>query len=170
MPVSSLGIGMIVDAAPPEQAGSAAAVGETTQELGGALGIAVLGSVLNVAYHSGMTGSVPDGVPASAREVVTDNLPAALEVAGRLPAETGARLVSVARDSFAQGLAWIAMGAVPVMLALAVTATVLLRNVGRAGEGVDQGGAAGEAGEAGESTSTAGEAGESTSTAGSAAS
>lgn len=156
MPVSSLGIGMIVDAAPPEQAGSAAAVGETTQELGGALGIAVLGSVLNVAYHGGMSGSVPDGVPVSAREAVTDNLPAALEVAGRLPTEAGAQLVSVARDSFAQGLAWIAMGAVPVMLALAVTATVLLRNVGRAAEGADQEGAAGETGEAGEPTPTAG--------------
>src|SRR5690606_4058826 len=89
MPVSSLGIGMIVDAAPPEQAGSAAAVGETTQELGGALGIAVLGSVLNVAYRSGVAGSVPDGVPASVRETATDNLPAALEAAGRLPGETG---------------------------------------------------------------------------------
>ncbi|MEI5032772.1 MFS transporter [Streptomyces sp. S1A(2023)] len=159
MPVSSLGIGMIVDAAPPERAGSAAAVGETTQELGGALGIAVLGSVLNVAYHGGTTGSVPDGVPAPARETVTDNLPAALEVAGRMPAETGAQLVSVARDSFAQGLSWIAMGAVPVMLALAVTATVLLRNGGRADGGTGQEGEAGEAGEAGEvgeSTSTAG--------------
>ncbi|MFJ6809203.1 hypothetical protein ACIQRK_24785 [Streptomyces anulatus] len=158
MPVSSLGIGMIVDAAPPERAGSAAAVGETTQELGGALGIAVLGSVLNVAYHGGLAGSMPDGVPVSAREAVADNLPAALEAAGRLPAETGAQLVSVARDSFAQGLAWIAMGAVPVMLALAVTATALLRNVGRAGEGADREGVAGEAGGAGESTSTAGSA------------
>ncbi|WP_457784581.1 MFS transporter [Streptomyces griseus] len=147
MPVSSLGIGMIVDAAPPEQAGSAAAVGETTQELGGALGIAVLGSVLNVAYRSGVAGSVPDGVPASVRETVTDNLPAALEAAGRLPAETGSQLVATARESFAQGLAWIAMGAVPVMLALAVTATLLLRNVGRSGGGVVEGGGADEAGE-----------------------
>ncbi|MFD7676239.1 hypothetical protein [Streptomyces anulatus] len=55
-----------------------------------------------------------------------------------------------------QGLAWIAMGSVPVMLALAVTATVLLRNVGRAGEGADREGAAGETGEAGQSTSTTG--------------
>ncbi|WP_371627824.1 MFS transporter [Streptomyces sp. NBC_01116] len=146
MPVSSLGIGMIVDAAPPEQAGSAAAVGETTQELGGALGIAVLGSVLNVAYHSGMTGSVPDGLPASARETATDNLPAALDAAGRLPADTGAQLVAAARESFAQGLAWIAMGAIPVMLALAVTATLLLRKVGRVGGGVDREGGADETG------------------------
>ncbi|WP_457740527.1 MFS transporter [Streptomyces rubiginosohelvolus] len=138
MPVSSLGIAMIVDAAPPEQAGSAAAVGETTQELGGALGIAVLGSVLNVVYRSGMSGSVPDGVPAATRDTVTDNLPAALEAGGRLPEETGDQLVAVARESFAQGLFWIATGAVPVMLALAATATLLLRNVRRADGDVDE--------------------------------
>ncbi|CAM5403887.1 hypothetical protein SSPIM334S_06841 [Streptomyces spiroverticillatus] len=85
MPVSSLGIGMIVDAAPPERAGSAAAVGETTQELGGALGIAVLGSVLNLVYQSHMTEEVPTAVPAAVREPATDNLPAALESAAKLP-------------------------------------------------------------------------------------
>ncbi|WP_053647757.1 MULTISPECIES: hypothetical protein [unclassified Streptomyces] len=51
----------------------------------------------------------------------------------------------MARDSFAQGLAWIATGAVPVMLALAVTATALLRNVGRGGETADHGKKPGEA-------------------------
>jgi DHA2 family multidrug resistance protein-like MFS transporter len=135
MPVSSLGIGMIVDAAPPEQAGSAAAVGETTQELGGALGIAILGSVLNVVYRSGMSGSVPDGVPASAREPATDNLPAALDAAGRLGEGAGVQLLGAARESFGQGLSWIATGAVPVMLALAVAATVLLRGGARGREG-----------------------------------
>lgn len=64
--------------------------------------------------------------------------------------------VSSETDSFAQGLSWIAMGAVPVMLAPAVTATVLLRNVGRADGGADREGEAEEAGEAGESTPTAG--------------
>lgn len=90
---------------------------------------------------------MPDGVPASVRETATDNLPAALEAAGRLPGETGSQLVAVARQSFAQGLAWIAMGAVPVMLALAVTATLLLRNVGRSDGGVTEGGCADDAGE-----------------------
>ncbi|WP_258044675.1 hypothetical protein [Streptomyces sp. SM11] len=94
---------------------------------------------------------MPDGVPASARETATDNLPATLEAAGEPPERTAAQLIAAARDSFAQGLARIAMGAVPVMLALAVTATVLLRNVARADDG-------GEADETGEAASTAGRA------------
>ncbi|WP_411081519.1 MFS transporter [Streptomyces sp. cmx-18-6] len=129
MPVSSLGIGMIVDAAPPEQAGSAAAVGETTQELGGALGIALLGSFLNVAYHRRMAEAVPEGIPASDRATVTDTLPGALETAAGLPGDVGAALAGTAREAFAEGLALVALGAVPVLLALAVTATVLLRKV-----------------------------------------
>ncbi|MFE2290853.1 MFS transporter [Streptomyces sp. NPDC059452] len=134
MPVSSLGIGMIVDAAPPEQAGSAAAAGETTQELGGALGIALLGSILNFAYHRRMVEAVPDGVPDSSRAAVTDTLPGALETAAGLPGSIGSALVGTAREAFAEGVALIALGAVPVLLALAVTATVLLRKVGGEGQ------------------------------------
>ncbi|RPK78938.1 MULTISPECIES: hypothetical protein [Streptomyces] len=111
--------------------------------------------MLNVAYRSGMAGSVPDGVPAPARETATGNLPAALEAAGELPARTAAQLTAVPRDSFAQGLARIAMGAVPVMLAPAVTVTMPLRNVGRADGGADGEGAGDEAGEV---ASTAGRA------------
>ncbi|MFI2212035.1 MFS transporter [Streptomyces sp. NPDC020141] len=127
MPVSSLGIGMIVAAAPPERAGSAAAVGETTQELGGALGVAVLGSALNALYRERMSGSPQDGVPAADRAPVADNLPAALETAAALPAAPGTRLLETARDAFADGLALIALGSSLALLALAVTATLLLR-------------------------------------------
>lgn len=80
-----------------------------------------------------MSDSVPDGVPAADRATVTDTLPGALETAARLPAEVGSHLVGVARDSFAQGLSWIATAGVPVMLALAVIATALLRTVGTGG-------------------------------------
>ncbi|MDQ3601304.1 MAG: MFS transporter, partial [Actinomycetota bacterium] len=43
MPVSALGVDIVLGAAPPERAGAASAISETTQELGGALGIAILG-------------------------------------------------------------------------------------------------------------------------------
>ena len=45
MPVSALGVDIVLGAAPPERAGAASAISETTQELGGALGIAILGSM-----------------------------------------------------------------------------------------------------------------------------
>ena len=51
-PVITLGTDLIVGAAPPERAGSASAISETGAELGGALGIAILGSIANSAYRA----------------------------------------------------------------------------------------------------------------------
>ncbi|MFI9553040.1 MFS transporter [Nonomuraea endophytica] len=127
MPVSGLGIDMIVGAAPPPQAGAAAAAGETTQELGGALGIALLGSLVNAVYHGRMTAVAPDHLPAAA-----ETLPAALAVARSLPGPAGDELVAFARDAFADGLRLTSAVAVPVLLVLAVVVVFLLRNVKRA--------------------------------------
>lgn len=123
MPVSGLGIDMIVAAAPPRQAGAAAAVGETTQELGGALGIALIGSLVNAVYHSRMSTAVPDHIPAAA-----DTLPAALAAARLLPGHLGDELVTAARNAFAHGLQLTAVIAIPVLLGLAGLVVTLLRH------------------------------------------
>ncbi|MFI6505913.1 MFS transporter [Nonomuraea typhae] len=129
MPVSGLGIDMIASSAPPRQAGSAAAVGETTQELGGALGIALIGSLVNAVYHSHMSTVVPAHLPAAA-----DTLPAAVAAARLLPGQSGGELLAHARNAFADGLQLTAALAIPVLLGLAFLAAVLLRHVGRAGQ------------------------------------
>ncbi|MFE0149642.1 MFS transporter [Nonomuraea sp. NPDC059007] len=126
MPVSGLGIDMIVGAAPPPQAGAAAAAGETTQELGGALGIALLGSLVNAVFHGRMTEAAPGHLPAAA-----ETLPAALAVARSLPGPPGDELVAFARDAFADGLRLTSAIAVPVLLGLAVVVVFLLRKVER---------------------------------------
>ena len=56
----------IVGAAPPERAGSASAISETGAELGGALGVAVLGSIGTAIYRGGVADAVPGDVPAAA--------------------------------------------------------------------------------------------------------
>ncbi|MBB5084845.1 MFS transporter [Nonomuraea endophytica] len=127
MPVSGLGIDMIVGAAPPPQAGAAAAAGETIQELGGALGIALLGSLVNAVYHGRMTAVAPDHLPAAA-----ETLPAALAVARSLPGPAGDELAAFAREAFADGLRLTSALAVPVLLVLAVVVVFLLRTVRRA--------------------------------------
>ncbi|CAM5228082.1 MFS transporter [Streptomyces aurantiogriseus] len=88
--------------APPEQAGGAAAIGETSYQLGAGIGIALLGSVMNAAYAPGLS-SVP-GVPASASAAAGHSLGEAYEVAGRLGGPAGVALRQTARDCFVHGL------------------------------------------------------------------
>ncbi|MFG3392378.1 MFS transporter [Streptomyces parvus] len=124
-PVSALGTDLVVGTAPTNRAGPAAALSETSIEFGGALGIAVVGSIGTAVYRAHLADAAPDGVPAGA----DDTLPAALEVAARLPAEAGDNLASAAREAFAHGLSVNSLVAAPLMLAAAIAATVLLRRV-----------------------------------------
>ncbi|KAB1150476.1 MFS transporter [Streptomyces luteolifulvus] len=88
--------------APAEQAGGAAAIGETSYQLGAGIGIALLGSVMNAAYAPGLT-AVP-GVPASASNAAGHSLGEAYGVAGRLGGSAGVALRRAAKDSFVHGL------------------------------------------------------------------
>ncbi|MFE7650214.1 MFS transporter [Streptomyces phaeoluteigriseus] len=88
--------------APPEQAGGAAAIGETSYQLGAGIGIALLGSVMNAAYAPGLS-SVP-GVPAEASAAAGNSLGEAYQVAGRLGGPAGEVLRQTARDCFVHGL------------------------------------------------------------------
>ncbi|MGW5104592.1 MFS transporter [Streptomyces sp. NPDC004100] len=88
--------------APADRAGGAAAIGETSYQLGAGIGIALLGSVMNRAYAPALT-SVP-GVPAADRAAAGHSLGEAYEIAGRLGGSAGEALRQAARDSFVHGL------------------------------------------------------------------
>ncbi|MFF7093436.1 MFS transporter [Streptomyces rubradiris] len=88
--------------APAGRAGGAAAIGETSYQLGAGIGIALLGSVMNAAYAPGLR-AVP-GVPGPAADAAGHSLGEAYEVAGRLGGGAGAALRRAARDSFVHGL------------------------------------------------------------------
>lgn len=88
--------------APASSAGGAAAIGETSYQLGAGIGIALLGSVMNAAYAPGLS-SVP-GVPTSASKAAGHSLGEAYEVADRLGGPSGEALRHAARDSFVHGL------------------------------------------------------------------
>ncbi|MFB7780139.1 MFS transporter [Streptomyces bauhiniae] len=87
---------------PADRAGGAAAIGETSYQLGAGIGIALLGSVMNAAYAPALD-SVP-GVPASASSAAGRSLGEAYDVAARLGGPAGAALRHAARDSFVHGL------------------------------------------------------------------
>ncbi|MGW2226225.1 MFS transporter [Streptomyces formicae] len=88
--------------APPSQAGGAAAIGETSYQLGAGIGIALLGSVMNAAYAPGL--SSVRGVPAADSAAASHSLGEAYDVAERLGGGSGAALRAAARDSFVHGL------------------------------------------------------------------
>ncbi|MER7490190.1 MFS transporter [Streptomyces sp. NPDC126497] len=88
--------------APADRAGGAAAIGETSYQLGAGIGIALLGSVMNAAYAPGLAG-IP-GVPATASSAASHSLGEAYEVADRLGGPAGAALRDAARHSFVHGL------------------------------------------------------------------
>ncbi|MFF5976354.1 MFS transporter [Streptomyces sp. NPDC012769] len=88
--------------APPESAGGAAAIGETSYQLGAGMGIALLGSVMNAAYGPGLSG-VP-GVPESATRAAANSLGEAYQVAGQLGGTAGEALRHAARHAFVNGL------------------------------------------------------------------
>ena len=136
-PVFTLGTDLIVGSAPPERAGVASGISETSAEFGGALGIAVLGSIGLAVYRSDVIDGVPAELPAAAADAARDTLGGAVAAAAQLPEGLGGALMDAAHVAFTNGLhTTAAIGAV-ISVALAVLATSLLRNV-RPGGGTEE--------------------------------
>ncbi|MCQ8772579.1 MFS transporter [Streptomyces telluris] len=111
--------------APAESAGGAAAIGETSYQLGAGIGIALLGSVMNAAYAPGVD-SVP-GVPSAAGASASHSLGEAYDVASRLGGPAGEALRVAARDAFVHGLHVTLALSAALLLAGAVAALRLPR-------------------------------------------
>jgi DHA2 family multidrug resistance protein-like MFS transporter len=127
-PVFALTTELIVGSAPPERAGAASGISETGAELGGALGIAILGSIGVAVYRGVMADALPGGIPAEAAAAARDTLGAAVGVADGLPDGLGAALLETARGAFLQGMHLAAaIGAVVAAALLLVAVTALRR-------------------------------------------
>ncbi|MFI9121990.1 MFS transporter [Streptomyces bikiniensis] len=111
--------------APPRSAGGAAAIGETSYQLGAGMGIALLGSVMNAAYAPGLRG-IP-GVPEEAGRAAANSLGEAYKVAEQLGGTAGGALHQAARQSFVSGLHVTLCVSAALLLAGAVMALRLPR-------------------------------------------
>ena len=120
---------LIMTAAPPERAGAASGISETSAELSGALGIAVFGS-LGVALYRRAIADVTAGLPSEAATAAKDTLGGALAVAGTLPGSLSVDLVDSARDAFVLGLQTCAAISAVGAVGLAV---FVARSLGRVG-------------------------------------
>jgi DHA2 family multidrug resistance protein-like MFS transporter len=126
-PVFGLTTEMIVGSAPEEKAGAASGISETGAELGGALGIAILGTIGVAIYRSTLARDLPSGLPADVVGAASDTLGAATAVAAEIPAEIGKAVLSVAQAAFVDGMQISAAIAAVVAVALAAVAVVMLR-------------------------------------------
>ncbi|MEU9973414.1 MFS transporter [Streptomyces sp. NPDC051014] len=115
---------VIMQALPREKAGSASALSNTFRQVGGALGIAVLGSVLSTSYRNGIEdklGALPPGL----RDTAGESIEATLGVADKLGAQ-GRSLVSPANDAFLHAMHMTALCGVGVALLGAVVTALFL--------------------------------------------
>ncbi|MFJ4965585.1 Antiseptic resistance protein [Streptomyces sp. ADI96-02] len=115
---------VILSSVPTEQAGSASAVSETAYELGAALGIALLGSIVTGVYRGFPT---PSGISPGVESAAHESLGGAVEAATALPAAQAGPLVSAAQEAFVDGMRSAAGIGASVLLAAAVAAWFLLR-------------------------------------------
>jgi DHA2 family multidrug resistance protein-like MFS transporter len=127
-PVLTLTTDLIVGSAPPERAGAASGISETAVELGGALGISVLGS-LGVAIYRSDLAHLPSGLTAEAATTARDTLGGAVKVAALLPNSIGAAVLEVSRDAFVQAMHVAASISAVAAIVVALFALTALRRV-----------------------------------------
>ena len=128
-PVFNLTTELIVGSAPPEKAGAASGISETGAELGGALGLAILGSLGTAVYRSTLGADLPAGLPEDAARAAMDTLGGATAVVSRLPEAVGDVLLTSAQDAFTSGLRVTAAVSAVIAVVVAVPAFFSLRSV-----------------------------------------
>ena len=121
-PVGTLGTDLIIGAAPARRAGAASGLSETATELGGALGIALLGSIGTAVYRHDVSAALPTEVPGGARQT----LGGAVDAATTLPQPLAGRLLDAAHSAFAKGLHAAAVTGAALAVAMAILAVWLL--------------------------------------------
>ena len=128
-PVFGLTTELIVGSAPPERAGAATGMSETGSEVGGALGLSILGLIGVAIYRSRIAENLPADVPADVAAAAKDTLGAAVEVAAGLPGATGEALIRAAQGAFVEGMQVAAVISVALSILVAVITFVGLRHV-----------------------------------------
>jgi MFS family permease len=88
----------IMGSLPPGRAGVGSAVNDTTRQTGGALGVAVLGSIFAAGYHASFDAA--HGIPAPVAPAARDSIGTSLQVAKHLPAGVASHLQDVAQGAF----------------------------------------------------------------------
>ena len=128
----------IMGSLPPSKAGVGSAINDTVREVGGALGVAVLGSLVAGRYSSAMT-EASRALPAPVGDVTRDSLGGAVTVAQQLGGQTGQALVSAGRAAFLDGFGLaLTVAAIVALLGAGLAAAWLPARAGTVDEPLDQ--------------------------------
>jgi len=119
---AGLGVDLVVGSVPPERAGAASGISETSSELGFAAGIAVLGSLAAAVYRARLDDALPAGLGPDVAAQALDGMTGAMEVAGRVPGVLGP-----AQEAYTGALTTVGLVAAAATVALAVLVAVALR-------------------------------------------
>jgi DHA2 family multidrug resistance protein-like MFS transporter len=116
---------LIVGSVPPERAGTAAALSETSGDLGIALGVAVVGSISTAVYVERLD-FLPWPLPTGVAQLARESIGGAAEAARRLPSPLGDELLHRAQSAFTAGLHAAAVASAVVNVGLAVISVMVL--------------------------------------------
>jgi hypothetical protein len=117
--VMAPGTSAVMGAVPEAKAGVGSAMNDLLRQLGGALGVAVIGSVINTAYRDRMTDAVA-GLPPAAAAAAHDSVGAAVAIANQVGGTAGQALAGVARAGFVDALGAAALIAAGVAVLTAI--------------------------------------------------
>ncbi len=127
-PVFTLATDLVVGSAPPERAGSASAMSETAAEMGGALGIAVLGSIGTAIYRNELVDTIPAVISTDLREAARATLGGAVHVSEQIPNNLGIALLDAARQAFIHAMQISIIISVGIAIVTAIIVVLALRN------------------------------------------
>ena len=117
----------VMASVPKDKAGVGSAVNDTTRQIGGALGVAILGSILSSSYGDRLLGNLAEQAPGqSVPDVALGGIGGALAVAARLPEQAGAAFADTAKEAFIHGMdTTVAVGAGVAALGAVLTMMLL---------------------------------------------
>lgn len=117
--------GTVMSAVPEAKAGVGSAMNDLLRQLGGALGVAIIGSVMNTVYRDRI-GDALTGLPPQAADAAGDSVGAAVAIANQVDGAVGEALATAARTAFVDGLGYAAVAAAVVTI---LTSLFVLRRM-----------------------------------------
>jgi MFS transporter, DHA2 family, multidrug resistance protein len=103
-PMGTLTTDLVMSDVPPERAGAASGISETSFEFGAAVGVAVLGSIVSAVYRTHMSGAALPGIAPEVIETARETLGAAIDIAQTLDTDARETVVSAAREAFTRSM------------------------------------------------------------------
>jgi MFS transporter, DHA2 family, multidrug resistance protein len=128
-PVFTIGNEMIITAAPPERAGAASAIAETSAEFSGALGIALFGSLGTAIYRYTLSSTMPDSVTPESANTALQTLGGAVAIAAANPGSVATALLESAHVAFVDALQFTAIVGALIVIGAALVSARMLRNL-----------------------------------------